>query len=225
MDAERLRALVLSLLLGLLATACGDVSIDFNVDVGVRGSGNVITETRDVSGFDEIAALGSGTVRVSVTGTESVTIEAEDNIMPLLTTTVSGSRLELGSRESYSPTKGIVYTITVIDLVGLELSGSGDVIVDGLATDALEVTINGSGDVVTTGTAHDLEVAINGSGDYNGADLASATGSVRVSGSGSATVNITDTLDAAVSGSGSVEYLGDPVVTESVTGSGDVSRR
>jgi hypothetical protein len=50
-------------------------------------------------------------------------------------------------------------------------------------------------------------------------------GSARVSGSGSAIVNVTDVLDAEVSGSGSIEYLGAPVVSESISGSVSVSRR
>jgi hypothetical protein len=216
--------IVLGVLLVLLAPACDEVNIDIGVD-GIRGSGTVVTEIRDVAGFDEIVVLGSGTVDISVTGSEALTIEAEDNILPLLTSDVVGSRLELGSTESFSATRGIVYTITVLDLARVEIDGSADVTAVGLDTDAFRVEINGSGDIETEGTVGRVDIAINGSGNYDGANLTAADASVQVSGSGSVVVNAAETLDAEISGSGDIEYLGDPVVAESVTGSGRVTRR
>jgi len=103
------RLLILSASLLTLFLVVGACSI-----VGERGSGTMATETRDVSGFDEIDLGGSGRVLIAVTGTESLTIEAEDNILPLLTTEVRNGRLELGAKQSISPTREIVYTITVV---------------------------------------------------------------------------------------------------------------
>jgi hypothetical protein len=212
----------LVLLLGSLIVGCDDLSFD---DDAVQGSGNVITESRSVSGFDEIVVLGSGTVRVEVTGTESLIIEAEDNIMPLLTTDVRNGRLELGSESGFSTTRGIVYTITVESLEAIEINGSGDVTANGVDAEGFDVEINGSGEVEVAGTSNELSVRISGSGDYRGAALVAATGSVKVSGSGEALVNVTGILDVDVSGSGDVEYLGDPTVTQNISGSGSVSRR
>jgi len=45
---------------------------------------------------------------------------------------------------------------------------------------------------------------------------------VRLSGLGSAEVNVTDELDASVSGVGSVEYHGRPNLRRHVSGLGDV---
>ena len=209
------------LTLGLLVVGCDDLSFDD----AVQGSGNVVTESRAVSGFDEIVVLGSGAVTVDVTGTESLTIEAEDNIMPLLTTEVRNGRLELGSESSFSTNRGIVYTITVETLAGVEINGSGDVTANGVDAHVFDVEINGSGEVDANGTCDELSIEINGSGEYVGDRLVAATGSVDVSGSGEALVNVTDVLDIEVSGSGDVEYLGDPTVTQDISGSGSVSRR
>ena len=192
---------------------------------GVRGSGDVITESRDVSGFSEIALAGSGKVRVDVDGTESLIIEAEDNIMPLLTSEVNGGRLELGASSSISPTTDIIYTISAKALEGVAVSGSGEVTATGVAADSFDVDISGSGRVEPTGTAGTLSVEISGSGRYLGEDLEASVGTVRVLGSGGAVVNVTDDLDVDVSGSGDVRYIGDPRVTESITGSGDISRK
>ena len=206
------------LMLSLLVGACG-LSI-----VGERGSGNMTTESRDVSDFDEIALRGSGEVSVAVTGTEWLTIEAEDNILPLLTTEVRNGRLELGAKQSISPTRTIIYTITVASLEGVEISGSGSVTATGIDAGEFAVGISGSGIVTPSGISESLDVSISGSGEYQGEGLVSVTGTVSVSGSGDVVVNVTEDLDVRVSGSGSVEYIGDPSLSVSTSGSGDVSK-
>jgi hypothetical protein len=216
----RVLALGASTLLVLLAVSACDGDV-----FGVRGSGNVITESRDVNGFSEIAVFGSGTVRVDVNGTESLTVEAEDNIMPLLKTEVRNGRLELSIESNVSPTTDVTYTVTAVALDGVTIAGSGDVTATGIAADLFDVEISGSGRVEPTGTAATLIVEISGSGRYLGEGLKASVGTVRVSGSGEAVVNVTDDLDVDVSGSGGVQYIGEPTVTESISGSGDVTRR
>ena len=215
---KRVQVLASSML--MLSVMLGACSI-----LGERGSGTMAVETRDVSGFSEIDLSGSGTVLVSVTGAESLTVEAEDNILPLLTTEVRGGRLVLGASESISPTRDIVYTVTVIDLEAVTVSGSGSVSAVDVAANGFEVDISGSGTVTAQGVSERLDVSIGGSGAFMGGALVSATGTVSVSGSGDALVNVTDELDARVSGSGTVEYIGDPAASTSISGSGEVSRR
>lgn len=197
---------------GALATAC------------TVGSGNMMTESRDVSGFDEIVLLGSGDVTVEVTGTESLEIEAEDNVMPLLTSEVVNGRLELGVEGPMATTRGFTYTITAERLVGVTVSGSGDVTGTAIDADSFQVTIEGSGSVDLTGTSSDLTVRIEGSGDFDGRDIESATGEITIDGSGSARVNVTDELTVTINGSGDVHYMGDPLLDQTINGSGDISK-
>jgi hypothetical protein len=185
----------------------------------------VITETRDVTGFDEVALFGSGDVVIEVTGTESLTVEADDNLLPLLETTVRNGRLELSTKASVAPTRGIKYTITVVTLEGVSVSGSGNVVAAGVDSPEFSVDISGSGKVSPAGAADELSVVIAGSGRYGGEDLVADNATVEVSGSGAAVVNATDRLDVDISGSGHVEYIGNPSVTESISGSGDLRRR
>ncbi|MDF2729359.1 MAG: hypothetical protein K0T01_1145 [Acidimicrobiia bacterium] len=205
----------------LAAILCGSC-----IRPGVEGSGNVITESREVSDFNEIVLGGTGRVVVDVTGTESLTIEAEDNIMPFLETRVSNGRLRLETNRSISPTVEIVYTITAETLDGLVISGSGVVEAEGVDSTDVRVDISGSGDVVVAGTLSGLlSVSISGSGEFDGESLTAPEGRVDVSGSGNAVVNVTDDLDVSVSGSGEVQYLGEPNVHSSVSGSGTVTPR
>jgi hypothetical protein len=193
---------------------------------GVQGSGNVVTEEREVSGFNEIVLGGTGRVEVEVTGTESLTIEAEDNIMPALETRVRNGSLRLDTNRSISPSEEIVYTITAASLDGLAISGSGVMNALGIDTTDFRAEISGSGDVTAEGTLTGrLTISISGSGEFDGESLTAPEGEVDVSGSGSAVVNVTDSLEVDVSGSGDVEYLGSPDIETSVTGSGEVVQR
>ena len=87
------------------------------------------------------------------------------------------------------------------------------------------MTVNGSGDIEPSGTTDDLTVRINGSGDFEGGDLAAATGDINISGGGSVVVNVSDQLDVSIRGSGDVVYIGSPVLRQDISGSGDVSQR
>lgn len=209
----------------LILTGASLLLASCNSILGERGSGNVTTETRDVSGFTEIVLLGSGDVTLDVTGSESLTIEAEDNLLPLLSSDVEGGRLELGATRSISPTRPIRYTITAAQLDGVTISGSGNVVARDVEAGSFGVEINGSGSVTVDGTAGTLSVEISGSGEYQGEGFVAATGSIEISGSGNAVMNVTDDLDIEISGSGDVVYLGDPNVSQDISGSGDVTQR
>jgi hypothetical protein len=227
------------LILGvLLATACSSI-------IGERGSGDFTTEERDVAGFTAIVLEGEGSVTVEMGDTETLTIEAEDNLLPLLTSEVSDGRLILGTTREVAPTRVIRYTVTAETLDSIEISGSGTVTIDGLSTssldtdisgsgamnltalelDAFTASISGSGKIEAAGSTGQLDIEISGSGAFEGEGLEATTGEVSIPGSGAAVVNVTDDLTADVSGSGSISYLGNPVVESNVSGSGSIRPR
>ena len=189
------------------------------------GSGRSETATRDVAAFEQVVLQTSGDVTIDLTGTSSVTITADDNVLPLLTTQVTDGRLELGSRRSFNSRSAVTYSITAATLTGVEITGSGNVLVTGLSSGPFSAVVSGSGTIEPAGTCDVLTVEISGSGDVKGENLACATGQVSVSGSGSAAVDVSDQLDATISGSGDITYNGDPQVNPDVSGSGRVSRR
>jgi hypothetical protein len=192
---------------------------------GLKGSGTLKTESRNVSGFTQIALDSMGDVTLSQTGTESLTIEAEDNLLPHLRTTVSGGRLTLDTDGSLQPTKPIHYTIGMKDITGLDISGAGNVTGTQLHTSAIVVRVSGAGDLTLSGQADRQDVDLSGAGNYHAPQLATKTAKVTVSGAGNATVQVSDALDVNVSGAGNVDYSGDPKVTKHVDGAGSVRKR
>ncbi len=191
------------------------------------GSGTVRTESRDVHGFSSVQLAGTGEATILQTGSESLTIEAEENLLPLLTSDVSGGVLTLGTKPgaSINPTRPITYRVSMKDLSGLSLSGSATASAAQARTGSLLVQISGSGTITADGTADAQEVKITGSGEYRGAKLASRTATVQISGSGNADIAVSDLLDVQVSGSGTLRYSGNPQVTQSVAGSGKIVKQ
>lgn len=196
-------------------------------DDNTSESNSVTSEQRDVSGFEEVELRGMGNLSIRQADSESLTVEAEEDVLPKIKTKVKNNRLIIRPKRNttINTTEPINYELTVKNLSALEVSGSGDVEAEGIRTDELAVTINGTGEVEISGEADSQNVDVSGSGDYQAEDLESREVTVDVEGSGSATVNASDELDAEVSGSGSIEYIGDPTVRQDVSGAGEVSER
>lgn len=238
MSSPTLRLLITISLFALAAAACSDI-------LGERGSGDVITETREVSGFAGIDLASQGRVEVELGDTERLVIEAEDNLMPLLTSEVEGGTLVLGTTENIDPTEDLVYSVTTTgldhirlsgsgdirapntagDSLTLELTGSGSILLNDMEVEAVNAVISGSGDIELSGVAALLDGSITGSGRLQSEALSVERAEVSISGSGDAFVNVSDELVADVSGSGSIEYLGSPTVDSDVSGSGSVESR
>ncbi len=210
----------------------------------IHGSGKVIQENRDVRGFRAVDFGGSGDLNVQQGNEESLSIQADDNLLPYITSEVAGGTLKIGIRRgvSISTSSRIRYELTVkelnaLDLSGsgktrigplrsqdfrIDLSGSGDIRLDGLDAGALNAEISGSGDMEIRGKVSRQEIHISGSGRYSAPDLECQTADVSVSGSGDCTLRAAQSLAAHISGSGSVGYYGSPSVTKRVSGSGSI---
>jgi hypothetical protein len=193
----------------------------------VKGSGNVISENRTVSDFDSVALAGSGHLELEQNGTESLSISADDNILPLLTSEVRGHQLVLRVKSGYnlSPSKPIVFKVGSKSLKGISCAGDTTSDLKGLHTEELKLEIAGSGDMSAEGSADRQEVSIAGSGKYLGGGLKSRDAKISIAGSGDAVLTVSDSLDVNIAGSGSIKYFGDPKIKQSVVGSGSITKQ
>lgn len=211
----------------------------------VRGNGVRRTEARALSGFTGIAMAVPGQLELRLGATEGVTIEADENLLPLIETTVSRGILHIRTRrgEDIDPTVlRIVVQARQVEL--LSLAGSGSISADPLKASALKVDVSGSGSVSLQhaeieelsvsmagsgsasfgGKARTLKVSVAGSGNVSAAALQADEAKVNMAGSGLATVSARSSLKASIAGSGTVRYHGDPKVERSIAGSGDIQR-
>ena len=219
------------LLLAAWLAGCSDstTSSDGVDDTGdqIVGSGNAAAESRDVSGFDAVSASGPGEVLIDRTGAESLSITADDNILPLLESTVVDRALVVGPRQgaSFTTRSPIRYDIAAAELRALTAAGSLSVSASSIDTDALTVDLSGSTTATLEGRADRQTLNITGSGQYRVENLVSSVVALNVTGSGIVVVRVSDRLEGQITGSGRVEYIGDPVVAVTITGSGSVSKR
>jgi hypothetical protein len=210
-------------------------------------------EDRHLSGFNALDLAGSFDVYVTQGSTESVKVEAPDNIIDHIITEVKGGVLRVYNKNDngfhwgdlFGNHKKIAVYVTAKDLNSIGLTGSGDVFFkEGIHTNTLrlrvsgsgdmsgrvdvktlETSISGSGDVKLSGRADNSTVSVGGSGDYSGRNLVTINTSVRVSGSGDASINASNSVNASVSGSGDIRYTGGAkTVSSSKSGSGDIGR-
>lgn len=200
----------------------------FNIgNNGVRGSGIVKSESRTVAGFSSISFKSVGRVKIQQTGKESLTISAEDNLLPLLESRVADRTLYLGTANdaAFNPSKPIEFVVEVKSLEGLNMTGVGSIEAKGIQGKRLSVSHSGVGSVAIAGSADVLDLNLSGVGSFQGSEFQTKQATVKSSGVGSAVVNVSQQLDADVSGVGSVEYIGSPQVQESVRGVGSLKKR
>jgi predicted small secreted protein len=237
------------LLLILLLTLCAAAVTACVIDVGgtgedVRGSGNVTSEDRPVSGVNGVALRTLGDLTIEVGGQESLRIEAEDNLLQYLETTVSGGVLNIQQAEDIDlrPREAIHYYLTVKSLESIEVASSGNVAAPALTAGGLTVDVTSSGDVelasleadsltvrlsssggvtIGGGQVTSQEARLSSSGDYKAGDLRSSSATVGLSSSGSAIIWVTDRLTADLSSSGDLEYYGSPQADVNESSSGD----
>lgn len=106
------------------------------------------------------------------------------------------------------------------DYITLGVTGSGSMDVD-VKGNTIKAEVSGSGNLTLRGYGTTLDASISGSGNLKGFDCPLETGKVKVSGTGSAEVNATNSLEAYVLGSGSIKYKGrTKIVTKKVYGTG-----
>ena len=194
---------------------------------GIKGSGTLETETREMTAFSSISFKSVGKLMIQQTDKESLTIIADDNILPILESRVSDQTLYLSNANASSidPTQPIEFFVEVKSLESLNTKGVGSIKIKDIQGKRLSVSLDGVGSIAIAGNVDVLDLELTGVGSFNGEELQAKQATVRNKGIGSAVVNVSEQLDASVSGIGSIEYVGSPQVKESVKGLGKIKKR
>lgn len=233
--------LLLLICLGLLlwtSTGCEDV-------LGIRGTGDTITEVRQAKDFHAIDISTPGELVLRVDSVFHVEVSCEESVIAYLETITDDGVLKIHFDRDVYDVDHLKIIVSAPSWDGIEISGSVDVDVpDSITGDRLDLSISGSGnlkvfdakfnkikarttgsgDISIDGSADDLDCSITGSGNLDALDCPVLTAKVNISGSGDARLDVSETLDVTITGSGSVEYRGDAQVTSNISGSGKVRK-
>jgi len=213
-----------------------------------EGNGRIRTESRAVAGFHGVSMALSGSVEVRTGAVESLTIETDDNLLPLIETVVESGILKIrpSKRNAGLSSRHMKLVVQAKSIDRLSLGGSGSIDADtvrgpkasldvggsgaltvrNVDADSLSVDIGGSGELkVGGGRANKLSVSVAGSGNVDLSRLQSQSANASIAGSGDAYLAVRDQLDVSIVGSGNVTYSGNPRVNRSIVGSGGVKQK
>lgn len=212
-------SLCLSLLLLVTTSGCESVGLGLLGPV-TSGSGNIISQARDVEPFQEVQMAGAANV-VHVTATEAgCEIEADDNLLPLITTTVESGVLKIEYKGSVQPTQDVKIRLAGTPLRRFSLAGAGNFTTDQVDAEQFEFSVSGAGNGKLSGQTKQLSIEVSGAGKVAAPTLVADAATIEISGAGSADVHAVTTLKVRVSGAGTVKYSGNPQVSRTISGAG-----
>lgn len=198
----------------------------------VEGNGVNKKETRQVGSFSGVASSGSWDILLAYGNSNSIEIEGDENLLEYIETKVENGKLNIRARKNANiryKNKIVVY-VTMSQVKGIYLSGSGDIIGKGNFSNpgttniavsgsgnikldfgrftAIDASVSGSGGIMLKGTSNEVDARISGSGRINCKEVVSDDVTAHISGSGSIRVQANTSIDARISGSGNIYYTG-----------------
>jgi hypothetical protein len=235
-------ALFLMAFLAITSTSCV-----IGWDNGITGNGNVVEETRDISGFTGVH-LSSGVDVLLSEGEEfEVRVEADENLLDVIETELKGDVLVVGTGHvniRKAKAKRVHVTLPRLETLKvtsagdcdgqtpfhcgdlkLSISSAGDLLLD-VEADRIDLDISSSGDARLSGKAGVFNVSLSSAGDLHAFDLVAAKVDVDVSSAGDARVNATEEISMSASSAGDIYYMGDArVIRSNRSSAGDIIKK
>ncbi len=236
----RICGVVLCVMGLLLNAGCKNNTTPDSPEV-ISGSPSFKTETRAVGRFHSLSFETIGTVNVTPGDVQSVSVTANENILPYVTTTVTNNTLVVGLLPGHVfKNISLSVDLTMQDIERLSNNGAGNInAVDILHPDSLTVDLSGagnfnltlnvdflnsrltgSGNISYSGRARLHTIELRGAGNILAFELGTDTTTILSLGAGRAEVNASRSLDVTISGAGSVYYKGHPSINTNITGTG-----
>jgi hypothetical protein len=211
--------------------------------VGFSGSGNIISEERKVEGFNSISVSAGINLFIKQDNNETLKIEAEDNVVPLIITEVKNGRLEIRYKHFFSMgfmvTRPVNVYVTAKQLNELKASSGSSVKTEEIKTDSIKINLSSGASgqfiiqaseidadassgalIIISGKTDKQNVNLSSGGSYNAEDLISKSANVDVSSGSSAKVNASEDIDVNISSGGIVQYIGRPKVSSDISSGG-----
>jgi hypothetical protein len=177
---------------------------------GVKGSGNLASENRDVRGFKGVDVSSAFQVEITAQKDFSVTVEADDNILPLIETEVDDGVLKIKCDRRVSPKTPMKIIISAPDIDSLETSGVANIILNSIKNTGLHIDSSGASKILVTGETNKLVVEVSGATKIDAEGLVTENADIDSSGASNVKVNVTGTLRTDASGASKITYSGSP---------------
>ncbi|RYZ99468.1 MAG: DUF2807 domain-containing protein [Sphingobacteriaceae bacterium] len=198
------------------------------------GSGDLATDTRKVDDFTKIEVSGGFKVTLKQDSSLSVVLTADDNLLGIIKTTVSGGTLKIKPEHNLCATDNATVVIGVRNLEKIEGSGAVEFISDGkLNTKDFDISLSGAGrvdldlnaanvhtdvsgatELILKGQATTHDVEFSGTGKINALDFVVGSYNIETSGASESKINVLKSLIVKTSGASNIEYRGNPTTVK-----------
>jgi hypothetical protein len=185
-------------------------SFSFNFGKGIKGSGNIMSETRNAANFNKIDVGGVFEVEIVAQKDFSVQVEADDNLLPYIVTEVDGNTLEIKTRKSISSKNPLRVRISAPNIENLDISGASKISLANLKNESLNIDSSGASKINIDGETKNLIIDMSGASRLDAENLRAENVSVEASGASNASVFVSGDLKADLSGTSQVNYVGNP---------------
>ncbi|PYJ88823.1 MAG: hypothetical protein DME71_11765 [Verrucomicrobia bacterium] len=193
--------------------------------VGIHGNGHIKTDERPVSAFANIDVRGAFTIEWQ-SGTPSLRITTDENLLPYIESNVSGDTIHLRTREQIRPTHGIRVVISSPTRAGARISGAVKLDAKQLSGPRFALESRGASRVSLDGNIDELLADMTGASELAASALQTKTAEISTTGAGNAEVAVAETLKVVITGAGKVQYSGNPPTIEKhISGAGSVRHR
>jgi len=230
-------------LMALLFSSCGH---SINLNGGIKGSGNITTETRNVSqDFKKIEVSRGIKVIVEQSNNKSVTVEADDNLQQHIITKIENDVLIIESDESYNASETPVVNVKMpvtnglIASSGSEITSSNTLITENIdvktssgseikitvEADAIKIESTSGSTIEASGKALKLETAASSGSTINAENLMTNEIISQASSGSSTDVYPILKLEAKASSGSSINYHNEPkTISKEENSGGSVSK-
>lgn len=193
--------------------------------LGIRGNGNVTSQSRSVSEFSSVEA--SGALRVEWrSGAPSATITTDSNLMQYIDVSTSGTKLILRTHENLRPTQHVLVQISSSMLTSAALRGAVRLDAQNVSGGEFNLDAAGATRVELTGSASALNATLSGASRLDADSFRSRNVDMSITGAGRADVYASENLSVRISGAGKVTYSGNPkTIDRKVSGAGSIKAR
>ena len=190
--------------------------------MGIKGDGVIKTEDRPISQFSKLTVSGGYEIQWS-SGKSSLKITADENLLPLIKTTVESDTLQIDSTENLRPSRRITVVLSSPGLAAVELTGGIRFQGSQLSEDSLKLESTGASDINIEGSVSNLVAELTGASHLNAKSLQSQNATLTLVGASDGDVKVAGALQVSITGAGSVTYSGNPKsVDQNITGAGRV---
>jgi len=208
--------------LALVVGACGDVAIAPEA-TPVVGSGDVISEDRTAGPVERISVAAAIDVVVQVGTPGSVTLTAQPDILPLVSTEVRDGQLIVHvPRPGYTTTMPVQLTVITPKVTAVTLSGGARGLIE-MSGGSLALDLSGGASIEGVGSLDTLHLTASSDADVVFARMVVDACTLAMSGGSAAELDVTSRLDGEVSGGATVTLTRPvPTMTVQTTSGGSV---